>query len=154
MHFMVRYLYMEPSNNYGTVVQKPKWQLRWGHILLLLFFIVIIVIAYIVVHQIRTADKNSPTGTSSNHATTNEKNANSSKSSSSSSKPKSKSTANTGSQNKSTNTSGATTSGSSNNSTTLTNTGPGDTIGLFIGAAALSTLGHHLYTKRRLSTTE
>ena len=41
-----------------------------------------------------------------------------------------------------------------NNSTSLANTGPGDTIGIFVAVTVLGTFGHYLYTKRRLRLSE
>lgn len=149
---------MEPSNQYGTVVQKPKWQLRWGHILLALFFVVLIVIAYIVVHQINSADKIPlANNTSNNHATTNNNknksnSSNKSTASSSSSNSKTQSTNGSTTPSSSTATNGGTTS--TNNSTSLANTGPGDTIGIFVAVTVLGTFGHYLYTKRRLRLSE
>lgn len=34
--------------------------------------------------------------------------------------------------------------------TSLTNTGPGDTVGIFFGVSAIAGLGHHLFTRRKL----
>src|SRR5580700_8395556 len=48
---------MEPNNQSEVAGSQQKWQLRWGHILLALFIIVLAIIGYIVVHQIRSADK-------------------------------------------------------------------------------------------------
>jgi cytoskeletal protein RodZ len=160
---------MEPNN--GTVLANRKWQLRWGHILLALFFVVLIVIAYIVIHQIKTADKTSQTSVNSGtHATTGngKKKPSSSKKTSvasgSKSSSSSKKSSTKASSNASTTTMPKTTTTNTNNSTStanngttkssgspaLANTGPGDTIALFAGVTAVGTVGHYLYTKRRL----
>jgi hypothetical protein len=145
---------MEPDNQFGTVSTNQKWQLRWGHILLALFFIVLIIIAYIVVHQIKTADKSTQSSLSNGHHATTGKNKSSSSAKTpvatapkSSSQPQTKSGSSTPPAT-------STGTGKSSSSNALVNTGPGDTIALFIGATTLGTLGHYFYTKRRLGFTE
>jgi|SRR5581483_8870400 len=154
--------YMDPSDQYGTVAQKPKWQLRWGHILLALFFIVLIIIAYVVVHQINSADKTPlATGTTNSHVTRNNKKNNSNKPSAAPNSNPAKSAGGSNDQSKGSNfpspnpstSSPASSSASSNNASNLANTGPGNTISLFIGASLLGALVHHLFVRRRLGLT-
>lgn len=151
---------MQPENQFGSVANR-RWQLRWGHILLALFFVVLAAIAYIVIHQIRTADNATQSSLNNGTHTATSQNKSSSKSGSSSNKapvatapknssptPQPQPTPSPGPSTKSTGTTKS--SADTGSSPALANTGPGDTTALFIAAAFLGGLAHHAYIKRRL----